>query len=369
MPACRLTVGAFMDKVLYQTAAAILGLDTDYSTRAEIEGAKALALAQLPPGDDVAVQMIERAAALLLSGLDVSNSGEEATAIDEGVSIGPYAIAGNVERLQELGITAMISVDAARPPLFEVEMADVRVHHLKWADPSDPVGAKELDRDFQADLDAICDFIAAEKVSNAARGGQPGRVLISCSRGDARSQAAACAFLVRQHGWKMPEATAHVARQLLLQEPIVLPEPLAEELRKFAHGVTGTGLKIGARKKKGNDSVLRPSGPADCTVTLSQPEPAPEPEHELQLRPDEQRAAKRAAKEERDKRVDILAAALLAEEAEMEREALIVTGLDGQNNSSSCGKQREPSSRVTLADAGTSDERKGAAALSKSKKD
>ncbi len=30
-----------------------------------------------------------------------------------------------MERLQQLGVSAVLSVDAARPPLFELEMADV----------------------------------------------------------------------------------------------------------------------------------------------------------------------------------------------------------------------------------------------------
>ena len=62
-----------MEDVLEQTAAAILGLDPDYSTQQEIEAARTAALAALPPeGDDVAAQMVERAAALLLGAWEVT---------------------------------------------------------------------------------------------------------------------------------------------------------------------------------------------------------------------------------------------------------------------------------------------------------
>ena len=36
-----------------------------------------------------------------------------------------YSLSSDVERLQQLGVSAVLSVDAARPPLFELEMADV----------------------------------------------------------------------------------------------------------------------------------------------------------------------------------------------------------------------------------------------------
>ena len=116
-----------MEDALAETAAAILGLDPDYSTQAEIEAARRAQLAKLGGGDDVAAQMVERAAALLLGGQAGGAAGSSgATQIDEQVSIGSYAVGSDVQRLQELGVTAVISVDAARPPLFELEMADVR---------------------------------------------------------------------------------------------------------------------------------------------------------------------------------------------------------------------------------------------------
>lgn len=84
-------------------------------------------MAKLPPdGDDVSLQMIERAAALLLGGMSGGATAEEPVAVDEQVMIGTYSLSSNVERLQHLGVTAVLSVDAARPPLFELEMADVR---------------------------------------------------------------------------------------------------------------------------------------------------------------------------------------------------------------------------------------------------
>lgn len=116
-----------MEDVLEQTAAAILGLDPDYSTQQEIEEARRNALAALPLGsDDVASQMIERAAALLLGGAGGGVPAESVIDVDEQVSIGPYSLSSDVDSLQQLGVTAVLSVDAARPPLFELEMADVR---------------------------------------------------------------------------------------------------------------------------------------------------------------------------------------------------------------------------------------------------
>ena len=127
---------ASMEDALAETAAAILGLDPDYSTQAEIEAARRAQLAKLGGGDDVAAQMVERAAALLLGGQAGGAAGSSgATQIDEQVSIGPYAVGSDLQRLQELGVTAVISVDAARPPLFELEMADVRPPPAPSANP------------------------------------------------------------------------------------------------------------------------------------------------------------------------------------------------------------------------------------------
>ena len=111
-----------MEDVLEQTAAAILGLDPDYSTQEEIETARRAALAALSQtgGDSVAIEMVERAAALLLGGIGCSlgSAYTESVAIDEHVSIGPYSLSSNLDKLQALGVTAVVSVDAARPPLF-----------------------------------------------------------------------------------------------------------------------------------------------------------------------------------------------------------------------------------------------------------
>lgn len=111
-----------MDEILEQTAAAILSLDPDYSTQDEIETARRGALAALSQtgGDSVAVEMVERAAALLLGGMGGSSGSAdtESASIDEQVSIGNYSLASNLDKLQTLGVTAVVSVDAARPPLF-----------------------------------------------------------------------------------------------------------------------------------------------------------------------------------------------------------------------------------------------------------
>jgi hypothetical protein len=279
-----------MEDVLEQTAAAILGLDPDYSTQQEIEAARTAALAALPPeGDDVAAQMVERAAALLLGGMGGDAVVDDSVTVDEQVSIGPYALSSHVERLQKLGVTAVLSVDAARPPLFELEMADVRpplrvlhtrrplscpfcrrcqadhrcvplraqirVHHIKWADPSTAAGAQALRGDLQGDLDAICDFVAAESKEAANHGVAP-RVLLSCTRGDSRSYAAACAYLVRRHSWSAVQAIEHLTKQVGTKAAgdssptLALPDTLAEELRKFAHVISGTKLRIGGRKLK-----------------------------------------------------------------------------------------------------------------------
>ena len=107
-------------------------------------------------------------------------------------------------------------------------MADLRVHHIRWADPSEPAGVAALRQDLQGDLDAICDFIAAESKEAASQvtthatrllrvvcgsiltqclwvQGQVPRTLLSCSRGDARSHAAAAAYLVKRHSWTVAQ--------------------------------------------------------------------------------------------------------------------------------------------------------------------
>ena len=130
--------------------------------------------------------------------------------------------------------------------------AQIRVHHIKWADPSVPSGALALRGDLQGDLDAICDFVASEAKEAASHGVQP-RILFSCSRGDSRSYAAACAYLVQRHSWSVPQAMEHLTEQVRKQgdgplPALTLPDTLAEELRKFAHGISGTKLRIGGRK-------------------------------------------------------------------------------------------------------------------------
>ena len=114
-----------MELILQETAAAILGLDPDYSTHEEIETARATQLADASAGDASAADMINRAAALLLGVLGPATAADGALDIEDGLSIGPFSLACNIPQLKKLGITAVLSVDAARPPLFELEMADV----------------------------------------------------------------------------------------------------------------------------------------------------------------------------------------------------------------------------------------------------
>lgn len=130
--------------------------------------------------------------------------------------------------------------------------AQIRVHHIQWADPSVPSGALALRGDLQGDLDAVCDFVAAEAKEAAVQGVKP-RILFSCSRGDSRSYAAACAYLVRRHRWRVAQAMEHLTQQVQQSvgrpsPTLTLPDTLAEELRRFAHVISGTKLRIGGRK-------------------------------------------------------------------------------------------------------------------------
>ena len=78
------------------------------------------------------------------------------------------------------------------------------MYHIRWADPSE--GSASPSPDLSKDLDAICDFIAAETAQREGpSAGSARRVLISCARGDGRSQAAACAYLIRRHCWELGE--------------------------------------------------------------------------------------------------------------------------------------------------------------------
>ena len=86
--------------------------------------------------DPIAAEMVERAAALLLSstggeafgGATDSPGGGRGGAlpIDDGLWIGPFSTASDLGVLARLGISAVLSVDASKAPLFELEMADVR---------------------------------------------------------------------------------------------------------------------------------------------------------------------------------------------------------------------------------------------------
>ena len=97
---------------------------------------------------------------------------------------------------------------------------------------------------------------------------------------------------MKRHSWTVAQAMEHIAKQVGSSEAnsgdaacytglssmiLQLPEPLAEELRKFAHGVTGTKLKIGGRKVS---TGTPPAAKWDNDFMVDEPEPEPEPEPE-----------------------------------------------------------------------------------------
>ena len=161
------------------------------------------------------------------------------------------------------------------------------MYHIRWADPSE--GSVSPSPDLGKDLDAICDFIAAETAQREGpSAGSARRVLISCARGDGRSQAAACAYLIRRHCWELSEACEHVERQLReggegKEEggKLVLPEPFPGELGRFARANRGSKIRFGRKAATPRKAVTpRRDGPEPEPEPESEPGPEPEPEPE-----------------------------------------------------------------------------------------